>query len=114
MATTYAWKIERLDCYPTFETFETVVCTVHWRLEASDGELQASVYGTQAIDVGAISATFTPYADLTEAQVAGWVQAAMGSERVASLQAVLAQQIQDQISPPVVSPPLPWLPEEEA
>jgi hypothetical protein len=51
---------------------------------------------------------FTPYADLTEAQVIGWVQDAMGEEVVAGYEANVAQQIADQINPPVVTPPLPW------
>ena len=54
------------------------------------------------------AAPFTPYADLTEAQVIGWVQGAMGAEQVAAYEANVAQQIADQINPPVVTPPLPW------
>jgi len=48
--------------------------------------------------------------DLTEEQVIGWVQAAMGAEQVAALEANVAKQIEDQINPPVVTPPLPWAP----
>jgi hypothetical protein len=53
--------------------------------------------------------TFTPYEDLTLAQVVGWVQDALGENQVASYEANVAQQIADQIDPPVVAPPLPWV-----
>jgi hypothetical protein len=52
--------------------------------------------------------SFTPYADLTEDQVINWVQNAMGAEQVAAYEANVAEQINDQIAPPVVTPPLPW------
>jgi hypothetical protein len=32
----------------------------------------------------------------------------MGAEQVAAFEANVAQQIEDQINPPVVTPPLPW------
>jgi hypothetical protein len=36
------------------------------------------------------------------------VQDALGEEQVASYEANVAQQIENQINPPVVTPPLPW------
>jgi hypothetical protein len=33
----------------------------------------------------------------------------MGEEQVATLEANVAEQINDQIAPPVVTPPLPWV-----
>jgi hypothetical protein len=52
--------------------------------------------------------TFTPYANLTEAQVIGWVKNALGEESVTGYETKVAQQIADQINPPVVTPQLPW------
>jgi hypothetical protein len=52
------------------------------------------------------SGTFTPYAQLTESQVLGWIWA-NGVDQTAT-EAAVAQQIQNQINPPVVTPPLPW------
>jgi hypothetical protein len=46
---------------------------------------------------------------LQQAQVIGWVQAAMGDSQVAAINAGIKQQIEVQISPPVVTPPLPWI-----
>lgn len=105
---TYTWKIERLDCYPTLETFENVVSTVHWRLFAVAEGFQASAYGSVTLDTADMS-PFTPYEELTEAQVAGWVQAELGPDVVATYEQTLAQNIADQRAPPIVSPPLPWV-----
>ena len=51
---------------------------------------------------------FTPFADLTEDQVLGWVKTAMGDETVLAHEAAGVQQIEDKKNPPVVTPPLPW------
>lgn len=107
MAITNTWSVVQMDAYPEYEGEPDVVFTVHWRLDGTDGTYAGSVYGSQGITL-IEGATFTPYADLTEAQVIGWVQSAMGAEQVASYEANVAQQIEDQIDPTVVTPPLPW------
>lgn len=105
---TYTWKIERLDCYPTLETYENVVCTVHWRLFArSDDGFEATTYGSVALATSSLG-PFTPYTELTEAQVVGWVRASLGPGVVGMYESTLAQNLQDQRAPPIVSPPLPW------
>ncbi len=105
----YAWKIERLDCYPTLATFENVVTVVHWRLFARSGEYESSTYGSLRLTARDLS-PFTPYAELTEAQVVDWVTASLSPEIVAMYETTLAKNIADQRAPPVVSPPLPWEP----
>jgi hypothetical protein len=96
-----------MDCYPEEDGETDVVFTVHWTLTGTDGTYTGSVYGSQAITIDP-AAPFTAYADLTEAQVIGWVQSAMGAEQVASYEANVANQIENQIDPPIVTPPLPW------
>lgn len=107
MAITYTWSVVQMDCYPEYEQEADVVFNVHWTMNGVDGEYTGSVYGSQSLTLDSGS-TFTPYADLTEEQVVGWVKAAMGEEQVLSLEANVAQQIDNQINPPVVNPPLPW------
>lgn len=101
------WKIAQLDCYPEFEGHADVVFTAHWRVEATDGDYNASVYGTIGLTLDTKS-PYTPYADLTEEQVVGWVKDAMGNEQVLAIGENLANQIADQKNPKVVSPALPW------
>lgn len=107
MSVTNTWVIEQMDCYPQAEGKIDVVFTVHWRVNATDGTYNATCYGTQGVAYAAGS-PFTPYDNLTQAQVIGWVQDAMGTEQVASIEAGLATSIANQVNPPVVTPPLPW------
>lgn len=107
MATTIEWKVEQMDCYPEHEGEQDVVFTVHWRCNGADGSYSGTAYGTQALTYEA-GTPFTPYSSLTEAQVIGWVKAAMGDERVAEIEASVASQIANQKNPPVVTPALPW------
>jgi hypothetical protein len=108
MATTITWQIEALDCAPSAEGQTNVVNTIHWRVNGTDGTHNATVYGTQGITYTAGS-PFTAYASLTETQVIGWLQTAMGTEKVAELQAYLDAQIALLVTPTVVTPALPWV-----
>ena len=107
MSITTTWVIEQMNCYPTYDNQTDVVFTVHWRANATDGTYNATVYGTVGVTYEA-GTPYTPYANLTQDQVIGWVQAAMGPEQVASTEASLATNIANQVNPPVVTPPLPW------
>lgn len=109
MAITNTWAIVGMECYPEYDGETDVVFNAHWTLTATDGTYQGYVYGAQRVTIDS-SVPFTPYPDLTQEQVVGWVQDAMGAEQVAALEANVAKQIEDQIDPPVVNPPLPWAP----
>lgn len=107
MTTTYTWAVVQMDAYPELNGETDVVFNVHWTLVGNEAGFSSSVYGAQFVIVDP-NAPFTPYADLTQDQVIGWVQAAMGAEQVAIYEANVSQQINDQIIPPIVTPPLPW------
>jgi len=103
--TTFTWTVTQLDCYPQAEGQTDVVFTVHWQLTGTDGTYNGSVYSTCAVP--APTETFTPYADLTQEQVLGWIWA-NGVDQ-ASAEAAVQTQIDNQINPPVTSPALPWI-----
>lgn len=107
MATTYNWHIAQMDAYPEYEGHTDVVFTVHWRLEGVDGEHTAGAYGSVGLTLDP-DAAYVPYADLTEAQVMGWVHEALGEEQVTAYEDNVAGQIDALVNPPVVTPPLPW------
>jgi hypothetical protein len=107
MATTYNWTVAQLDCYPEYEGHTDVVFVCHWTLNGTDGEHTAGVYGSVGLTLNP-EAPYTPYADLTEAQVIGWVKDALGEEQVASYEENVANQIAALVNPPVVTPALPW------
>lgn len=107
MSITTTWVIEQMDCYPTSEGQTDVVFNVHWRANATNGTYSATSYGTVGVTYVAGS-PYTPFAQLTQAQVVDWVQESLGAEQVAKIEASLATNIADQINPPVVTPKLPW------
>lgn len=107
MTTTTTWNVVQMDAYPEYEGQADVVFTVHWTLTATDGKYNGSVYGSVGLTLDEGS-KFTPYADLTQGQVVGWVKEALGEERVVAFEASVTAQIEAQINPPVVTPPLPW------
>jgi len=112
MAVSYNWTINPLECYPTSSEGPDYVFIAHWQLHASE-EYSGSLYtatsiGTQFVS-GSGSGSFIPFEDLTLPVVQGWVTTAMGPDQVTSLEAGLAQNIANQINPPVVTLQSPWL-----
>ena len=105
--TTISWIIERLLVKPAEGTYSDVVITADWRCNGTDGNYSGTCYGSASF--APPTENFTPYPDLTEAQVLGWCWS-NGVDKTA-IEANVAAQIAWQIDPPVISPPLPWAPE---
>ena len=109
MNTTCVWAISSLECKVQEGDLSDVVTICHWRCSATevDGDktYSGSVYSSTALP--GPGDPFTPYADLTQDQVLGWIWA-NGVDKDATEAAVL-QQIALQKNPVVVSPPLPWV-----
>ena len=82
-------------------TADDSVVTAHWNASLTDGEYSASSYGSQSFTRDADSPTFIEFADLTEADVVGWLTLDEGLE--ANLQA----QIDEQKAPTTVTG-TPW------
>jgi hypothetical protein len=102
---TYTWTVTKLDCYPQADNQTDVVFTVHWTCSGTDGTYNGSVYSTCGVTYKA-DTPYTPYDQLTQDQVLQWIWA--GGVDKDSAQAAVQTQIDNQINPPVVSPPLPW------
>lgn len=108
MPTAYTWTFAALEVYPTYQGVVNAVYNLHWRLNADDGASHtASVYGSQRC--GPIDPqNFTPFANLTLAQVQGWIEQLLGANQISLFKAQLDQQIANQITPPTASLPPPW------
>ena len=109
MAITYEWNVNTVDVYPSEGGESNVIYNVHWRLNATDTEVDAegnpyvaSVYGTQSLDTSDLS-NFTNFDSVTSSQVQGWVEAAMGAEEVQSMKDGLDAQIAALITPSSVT-----------
>lgn len=105
MATTFTWTVTAMDCIPNQDGNTDVVSNVHWTCSGTDGQYSASVYSTCGL--GFEGGDFTPYDQLTQDQVLSWIWAS-GSVDKDVTEAAVEQQIQNQITPSIVTPPLPW------
>jgi hypothetical protein len=95
---TTTWKITQLDR----QTSNGFVTTAHWRASAVDGDYSASSYGSCGWADGTPT---TPYADLTQETVLGWVWT-NGVDKEA-IEASLQAQIDLQKNP-VSATGVPW------
>ena len=100
-----SWIIERLLVKPTEGTLTDVVITADWRCNGSQDSYSGTCYGSCSF--APPTGSFTPYPDLTQEQVLGWCYS-NGVDQSA-IEANVSLQIENQINPPVVSLPLPWV-----
>jgi hypothetical protein len=82
------------------------VVNVLYQVTGVDGTNTASIGGNTQFNSADQEGAITPYADLTEAIVIGWIP----ESAIASAQACVQGQIDSMITPPVSpsSQPLPW------
>lgn len=107
MAITYNWNVVKMEAYPEKNGLSDVVFQIHWTLVGTDNTHKGTAYGSCGITLDE-SVTYTPYNELTQEQVVGWIKDNIGAEGIAYYEGIVATQIQNQINPPVVTPPLPW------
>lgn len=107
MAIIYDWIFNPLTVKPADGSLTDIVIMIDWRRTATDGTYAASCYGQVAIGP-ADPSTFTPFADLTKAQVEGWVVATLTKETVDQYDLALSNNIDNQRNPPVVPMRPPW------
>ena len=113
MSAIITWRVGTMECYPTYEQNIDVVFTVHWDCigseEYSGSTYNGRVYGATGVTYHSGS-TFTPYNQLTQDVVLGWVWDSMGNDQRNNYENAVQTQINNQINPPVVILPLPWTP----
>ena len=111
---TITWIIERLLCKPVEGSLTDVVITADWRCNGTEttgsGDDAKTYSGTcyGSCSFAPPTENFTPYDQLTEQQVLNWCWE-NGVDKTA-IEANVSLQIQNQINPPVVVLPLPWVP----
>ena len=103
-----------LDVQKTVGSLSDVVTTIHWT--ASDSETvgsgdsavvhTGSSYGTVGL-AEADSGSFTAYASITKDNAVAWAKAALGADRVTSIEAGIAAQITESKTP-TKSTGVPW------
>ena len=105
---TTTWTNTAMDAYPQAQGQTDVVFNVHWTCSGTQIEenktYSASVYSTCQVEFS--GGTYTPYEDLTQEQVLEWIWNSGVDQDVT--EAAVQQQIDAQINPTVITPPLPW------
>ena len=94
------WTISTLER----NTSDDGVVVAHWRASDVDGEHSGSSYGTCGFTPDVDAEGFTLYADITEAQAIGWVQADVDAD---AIEAGIAAQIEESKAPAVATG-TPW------
>ncbi|CAB4126814.1 hypothetical protein UFOVP84_25 [uncultured Caudovirales phage] len=108
MTITTTWSIKQLDCKPQVGSMTDYVVTAHWLLTGTDGTYKDSAYGSVSFTEDANKPNYTPFNELTNEIVVSWVKSTLGDKKVAKLETSIINQINDQITPPIVTPQLPW------
>lgn len=100
------WKIEGISCVPKTNEVENYVVECAWRCIANIDSFVSSVYGLCSFSIIEHQDGYTPFNQLTEQQVLGWVWS-NGVDKD-EVEQSLARQLDEQINPVVVQVPLPW------
>jgi len=102
MAITYEYKIANLE-YTNDDSKGVVVA--HYKVDAKDGDESVGAYGTLNFVPKPDDPNYTPFDQLTEETVLGWVKAELDT---AQIEQALAQKLNEKLNPTVVSGNLPW------
>ena len=101
-ATVFTWAISNL----VRNTEDGKVTEAHYTVNAKseDGAYTTGAYGSLGFD-GEIT---TPFSELAEQQIIGWVHDALGEDKVADILAALQAQLDEQRAPSKAAG-VPWL-----
>lgn len=112
MTVEFTWSIAQLETAVSEDGLTDVVKTAHWTFSATevDGDKTYTSGSYGSIGFGAPDPqAFTVYAGLTFDEVIGWVTATMGKRQVDAMEEALANNIELQKHPKIVTLPLPWV-----
>lgn len=111
MATTYSWKINALDTYPTKDSLADVVYGVHYSYIATSDQKDSddNPYSTDFVGVVQVgdpdSENFTAFADLEESTVVAWIESVLD---VTAMKSSVDTALANIITPPTVTKEVPW------
>jgi len=106
------WRVTAMDCYPNFSGAKDYVFNVHWDcLTYYSGISGGPLYGRtfSVTKMPELTGEFIPYTGLNEEMVLSWVWDVMGSEKKYNYEQKSYAEIYNQLIPPVIQLPLPWI-----
>ena len=112
MTITFTTTITGMEAYPVFQEIPLYVFRVYWNYLGDDGKFSTAMQGSTDVPTSDPQSA-TPYDQLTQEQVMGWVQTYTPSWMWSEYTDKITAWITAQYTPAVVNPPLPWSVEPE-
>jgi hypothetical protein len=101
----YTWEFPGFECKPDENGLENVITNVHWVYRGHDeNEISSYIYGSQILG-SANPEAFTPFTQISESQVIGWMENIMDIE---AMKASIVTQINQIKAPASVTLTAPW------
>lgn len=106
--TTFNWTVKQLYTQ-TIDGEQNYVVIANYDVVGVDGEYSSSISDSAKFSTDNVD-NFTPYDQLTNDIVVGWIKSVLGPDTVANYEESIQGQIDSQINPPVTpqDTPLPW------
>lgn len=96
------WSITSMVIIPQVDQYSDYAWQVGWACTATDGTNTQTISSSVTFYPAQQGQPYTPYDQLTEAQVIAWVQQALGPEQTANTESVVTSLLTAQQAP------LPW------
>ena len=112
MTIEFTTTITGMEAYPIKDSVPLYVFRVYWNYEGKDSSFSTAMQGSTDVPTSDPQSA-TPYDQLTQEQVMGWVQTYTPSWMWAEYTDKITAWITAQYTPSVVNPPLPWSVEPE-
>jgi hypothetical protein len=102
MSISYTWFIPKDNSIFTSNTAgqNNVITTIRYEISANDGTNTATRMGSTNFTYKQ-GDPFTPFENLTESQLIGWIQNSIGSNKISTIQTQLARELNNMANPPV-------------
>ena len=107
MTIEFTTTITGMEAYPIKDSVPLYVFRVYWNYLGSDSIYETAMQGSTDVP-SSDPQSATPYADLTQEQVMGWIQEYTPAWMWAEYSDKITAWIVAQYTPAVVSPALPW------
>jgi len=107
MTIEFTTTITGMEAYPIKDSVPLYVFRVYWNYEGKDEQFGTAMQGSTDVPTSDPQSA-TPYEELTEEQVMGWVQTYTPSWMFEEYTYKITEWITAQYTPSVVNPPLPW------
>lgn len=106
---TLIWAVTRLECALDNTGQYGTVTAVLWKITTQNEDASVSSEGYTVLAPSEDNCEFTPFAEITESQVLGWVKAALGDVAVEDIESRAVADLTAKLIPQIIPVDPPWL-----